>query len=324
MWPPSAIGADHYGTQQYIAPNGEVVAVPLYKLIGDVFTGAAIDPNFWTPNLGTGGSITITAGELVVSTGTTANNAIEITSVRHARFSGLAPNKLRVVVQLPDSGVANNVRHWGLWTATCGATFQMNGTVFQLTTRKGGVDTPISSGGFNGQYGATFTPGVVSHVYEIIYQPRQVVWLVDNKILHTLSASSTPWADDLNLPIHFGSVNSGGLTTNVTFKSRIATVARFGIPDIQPKSLFVQGLNAGVNLKNTPGNLHGIVLSGITNNAVINVYDNTTAAGTLIWTSGALTANGLPFDIDFKTIPFSIGLSVSITGANVNALVIYD
>lgn len=315
---------DSYGVEQHLAPNGEVTAVPLYKLAGDVFTGNPLDTNFWTPTLGTGGTTTVANGELTISTGTTANNAVELTSVRVARYSGLAPNKFRSVVQLPDAGVINNVRHWGLWTATSGATFEMNGTTFQVVTRKGGVDSVITNGNFNGQWGKTFTPGLTAHFYEIIYQPRQVIWVADNKIIHTLSASTTPWTDELHLPIHYGNVNSGGLATNVSFSVRHGTVARFGIPDIQPLGVFTVGLNAGTNLKNSPGNLHGIVLSGITNNSVVTFYDSLTATGKVIWTSGPLTANGLPFEIDMKKIPFSIGLTIAITGANLNVLTMYE
>lgn len=320
---------DHYLTKGYIAPNGENVSVPLFKLIGDVFTGPALDPNFWTSSTGTGGSIAISNGEVAISTGTTANNAVELTTARTARFSGIAPNKFRSVVQFPDAGVANNVRHWGLWTATSGATFELSGTTFRITTRKGGVDTVVADGSaskpFNGQHGASaFAPGLISHVYEIIWQPRQVVWIVDGQTLHTLNANSAPWTEELHLPIHFGSVNSGGLTTNVSFSSRLAVVARFGIPQIQPKSSFVQGLTAGVNLKNSPGNLHGVILSGITNNSVLTIYDNTTATGTVIWSSGPLTSNGLPFYLDMKAIPFSVGLSIAITGAALNAFMMYE
>jgi len=319
---------DQYGTQNYIAPNGELTAVPVYKLIGDVFTGPTLDPNFWTANVGTGGSAAISAGELVISTGTTANNAVELTTLRTARFSGAAPNKFRSVVQLPDNGVIGNVRHWGLWTTTSGTTFQISDTTFQVTTRKAGVDTVVADGSaakpFNGQWGTTFKPGRLSHVYEIIWQPRQVVWIVDNKVLHTLNANAAPWTDELHLPVHYGSVNSGGLAQNVTFSTRLAAVVRIGIPDIQPKDTFVQGLTAGVNLKNSPGNLHGVILSGITNNSVLTMYDNTTATGTVIWSSGPLTSNGLPFYLDFKKVPFSVGLSLAITGAALNAFVIYE
>jgi len=35
-------------------------------------------------------------------------------------------------------------------------------------------------------------------------------------------------------------------------------------------------------------------------------------------------ANAVPFPVDFKGIPFSIGLTLAITGANANATVIYE
>lgn len=319
---------DSYGVQQYLAPNGEVVNVPLYKLVGDVFTGPSLDPNFWNSSLGTGGSVGISGGELTISTGTTANNAVELTSVRVARFSGLAPNKFRAVVQLPDTGVANNTRHWGLWTATSGATYQMSGTTFQLVTRKDGIDSVVTNGNFNGQYGPSFTLDTNAHVYEIIWQPRQVVWTIDRKILHTFSASATPWTDELHLPIHFGNVNSGGSTTNVSFQCRLAVVARFGIPQMQPTYAFVQGLTAGQNLKNSPGEIHGITISGVVNNSVITLYDTATipipGGAKVIWSTGPMTNNTFPFNIPADTVPFHIGLSVAITGAAANAWIKYD
>jgi len=324
---------DHYGTQQYIAPNGELVSVPLYKLIGDVFTGTTLDTNFWTISTGTGGAASIIAGELILDTGTTANNATEITSVRTARFSGLAPNKIRIVVQLPDTGVANNSRHWGMGVfngsiITSGAVFQMNGTNFELVTYKAGVAAPITNGTFNGQYGTTFNPGLASHFYEIIYQPRQVIWLADNKIIHTLSAASTTWTDEYHLPIHMGCENSGGLAQSVTMKSRIATVARFGISDMLPTSAFISGLNAGQILKNTPGNIHSITFGAITNNAVVTFYDTATlpipVGARVIWSTGGMASNTVPFDIAGDKSPFHIGLTIAITVASANAWVKYE
>lgn len=149
---------DHYGINQYFAPNGEVVAVPLYKLAGDSFGGDILDSAMWTASLGTGGTATTNTGELILSTGTTANNATSIVSVTTARFSGLAPNKIRIVVQLMDAGITNNVRRGGMFTATDGTFFELNETTFKLVRRKGSVDTAITNGFFNGQWGQLFRP----------------------------------------------------------------------------------------------------------------------------------------------------------------------
>jgi len=47
-------------------------------------------------------------------------------------------------------------------------------------------------------------------------------------------------------------------------------------------------------------------------------------AGMIIWASGTMGANAVPFSIDFKGIPFSTGLTLAITGANANATIIYE
>jgi hypothetical protein len=321
---------DHYGVQQYNAPNGEVVAVPLYKLVGDTFFDSVLDPSRWTASVGTGGSAVVAAGTMTLSTGTTANNSTSLTSVHVARFSGLAPNKLRAPLQLPDGGTANNVREWGIGTLSAGAVydgafFRQDGTTLRLVTKKSGVETVVaSSGAFNGQYGTTFAVGTNSHFFEIIYQPRQVVWLADNKIIHTLSANSTTWTGNLHLNIWLANYNTNGLTTNVALQVRLATIARFGIPDTQVDGYFQQGLTAGVILKYGPGTLRSIELTGITNNAVVTLYDGTSTAGGLIMTTGAMGAQTAPISLPASDEAFNNGLFLTITGAAANAWVHFE
>lgn len=315
---------DHYGTQQYIAPNGELVAIPIYKLVGDSFSVPSLDSNMWTAVTGTGGTVDTNLGQLRLITGTTANNSVSLTSVNLARFSGAAPNKARIVIQLPDTGTVNNLREWGVKNGTDGAFFQLNGTTFNAILRKAGVDTVIASGSFNGQYGATFAPGLNAHFYEIIYQPRQVIFMADNKIIHTHSASASMWTTNLHMGIYYENTNSGGSTTNVSMFARLGVIVRFGIAETQKNSIFQQGTTAGRTVKIGAGNIHGVILSGITNNSVVTLYDNTTATGTVIWSSGPLTPNGLPFGVDMKGITFSNGLTLAITAANANCLVMYE
>jgi len=316
--------SDHYGIQQYNAPNGELTAIPLYKLVGDAFFGTVLDTGVWTPSIGTGGTVGVSNGVLVMSTGTTANNATSLISTHVARFSGLAPNKIRVPLQIPDGGTVNNTRRWGVYTATDGAFFELNGTTLKCVTRRASADSAISSGSFNGQSGPTFAPGTSSHFYEIIYQPRQVVFLADNKTIHTLSAAAVPWSNTLNLPIQYENFNTGGSVTDVAMQVRLGAVARFGIPEVQKDSFFQQGLTAGVVLKYGPGNIHSLVISGVTNNAVVTLYDNTAASGTVIFTTGAMAANTVPFSIDLGSSSFNNGLTLTVTGFAANAYVVFD
>ncbi len=315
---------DHYGNSTYFAPNGEFTALPLYKLCGDAFGGDILDPAMWTATLGTGGTATTNTGELVLSTGTTANNTTSIVSVSTARFSGLAPNKVRIVVQLPDSGVANNIRRGGMFTATNGVFFELNGTTLNLVRRKGGVDTAIANGTFNGQWGATFMPGINSHFYEIIYQPRQLVWIADQKILHTFNAAPGIWTNTLQLPICLENNNSGGSTTNVSMSVRLAVAARFGIPEMEKKGTFISGTTAATIIKHDIGNFHEITISAVSNNAQIVIYDNIAASGKVLFDTGAMPSQTVPLSLAMGSVHFNIGLTIAITGASANCLIVWD
>jgi len=321
---------DHYGTQQYLAPNGEVVAVPLYKLVGDTFFDSVLDPGRWTAATGTGGSAAVSAGQLLLSTGTTANNATSVISIHTARFSGLAPNKIRTALQLPDGGVANNIREWGVAAVSAGAAvdaafFRQNGTTLQLVVKKSSAETIVaSSGSFNGQHGATFSMGASSHFCEVIYQPRQVVWMADNKIVHTHSAASASWTGNLHMRIWLANYNTNGLTTNVAMQVRLATVARFGVADTQVDGYFQQGLTAGVILKYGPGTLRSLILSGVTNGAVVTLYDGTSTAGPVIFSTGAMGPQTAPLALNASDEAFNDGLFLTITGAAANAWVHFE
>ena len=320
---------DHYGTQQYIAPNGELVTVPLYKLVGDAFFDSVIDPLLWTTSAGTGGSVAASGGQLIMQTGTTANNVTSVSSAHIARFSGLAPNKCRIPLQCPDGGTINNTRQWGVATIADGAYFDFTGTTLSCYTIKGGVATLRASSGsatvpFNGQFGTSFTMGTSSHFFEIVYQPRQVIWLADNKIIHTLNAAASTWTDTLHLPLRFVNFNTGGSTTNVTMQVRLGAIARFGIPQTQTDGYYQQGLTAGVQLKYGPGNLLGFTASGVTNGAIITLYDGTSTAGKIIDSTGAMGPQTQPLPIPEYGEAFNDGLFLTITGASANAKVSFD
>lgn len=310
-------------------PHGELLVSPIYRLVGSSFAHASLDPNFWTATLGTGGSAVTATGELVLSTGTTANNATSVKTISSARHVAGTANKFHSSFRFPDSGLtANNTRIWGALDLTLanGAFFQIINGAFSIVTRNGGVDTVVPNGSFNGELGITVTESADNTEFDILYLVDGVWFYINGQLLHHVSALSGAWAADMSLYTYISNTNTGGSTTNVTIICRHAVISRLGSPTTQPKDNFLQrvGIDISATLKLGAGNLHGVVLSGITNNAVVTIYDNTTATGTIKWTSGTLTANGLPFEIDLKDIPFSVGLTVSITGANLNVLTMYE
>lgn len=317
---------DHYGVQQYFAPNGEVTAVPLYKLVGDAFFDGVIDAGIWKTTLVGSGNAVANGGQLVMTTGVTANSSSYVNSTHVARFSGLAPNKCRIPLQCPDGGTANNTRRWGVGNATDGAYFELTGTALSCYTMKGGVRTlRATAGTLNGQFGKTFTIGTNSHFFEIIFQPRQVVWLADNKIVHTFSAAADTWTDTLHLPLFFSNFNTNGGTTNVTMQVRLGVIARFGIPQTQVDGFLQEGATAGggVQVKLGPGNLHYVNLSNVPNGAVATWYDGTSNAGSKMDTTGVLGPQTIPLSLPYGGEAFNDGLFLSVSGS-MNVKMIFD
>jgi hypothetical protein len=316
---------DEYGFEVENTPMGEMRVVTPYRLVGAVFSGSVLDPNFWTASLGTGGSATVANAQCVLATGTTANNATSLQSVRTSRYVGASANRFRSVMRITDSGgTANNTRKWGAFNGTDGAYFQLSGTTFSVVTLKGGSPTTVSTGSFNGEHGAAYVIDNIVKTYEIYITNSKVYFVINDIILHTVSATSDTWTDTLHLPIRFENTNSGGSTTNVSMNIRSATINRLGNAQTQPTTKYQSGTTAGVICKYGPGTLHGIAVSGVSNNSVITIYDGTTTGGTVIYSTGTMGANAVPFDINLWGAPFYTGLFFTITGANSNLTIAYE
>jgi len=316
---------DRNGFVNQLSPNGEMLSVPTYRLIGSAFPGNTLDTAFWTPSVGIGGTVAPTNGMLILNTGATANNSVSVTSAQTARYVTRQINKFSCKLQLPDPGTANNTRRIGAFTANDGAFFEVAGTLVSLVTRSNGAETArIVNGNFNGRLGSTVKTGsMLEHLYEIIYNLQYVYFLVDGIVSHMMKFN-TAWSSTLDLPIRIENTNSGGSITPVIANVLSASIMKYGIAQTQVVSDFQQGLTAGRQLKLGSGNIHGIVLSGITNNSIATFYDGTSTAGRVIWTSGALASNGLPFEIDTKGVAFYAGLFIAVTSAALNILTMYE
>jgi hypothetical protein len=97
-------------------------------------------------------------------------------------------------------------------------------------------------------------------------------------------------------------------------------------PDITlPRNYYhAAGTTAGTVLKRGAGQIHGLTISQVSNNAVVTIHDNTAASGTVIWTSGAMGANTVPFNVDLRGSQFETGLTLVVSGANASVVVIYE
>jgi hypothetical protein len=316
--------SDGYGFSAENTPMGEVRAVEPYKLVGATFVGTTLDTRFWTPTVAGSGTAAQANGQLVLQTGATADSTASIVSVRNGRYIAGSSNRYRAVIRLPDAGSANNTRRWGAFTSTDGCFFQLSGTTFSVVTRKGSSDTVVSSGSFNGVLGSTFAPGTNARTWEIYWTNSKVYFVVGDDVLHTVSAPTAPWSATVSLPIAASNVNTGGGTADVQLEARVQSITRLGAAQSQPTSYYQSGTTAGVVLKYGAGNLHGVAVSGVANNSVITLYDNTAASGTILWSTGSMGANTVPFSIELHNIPFAIGLTLVISTANSNCVTSYE
>lgn len=85
---------------------------------------------------------------------------------------------------------------------------------------------------------------------------------------------------------------------------------------------FITGTTAGLNIKSSAGLLHSLLIGKPTANAVITIYDNTAASGTVIATitfPGTLLSSGpVPILLD---VEFTTGLTVVVATAGVDLTV---
>jgi hypothetical protein len=327
---------DEYGFGVENTPMGELRTVIPTRLVGANFEGGTLDTNYWTSALVNSATATQANCEVVLDTKTTATNGTaRLYSFRRGRYVSGSSMCYRSVIVLSE-GATNNKRRFGIAysatmptttdTITDGAWFQLNGTTFSIVTKRANAaDVVVSSGDFNGTLGSIYSPGTTVKTYEIYWTNSKVMFVVGDKILHTVTASTSTWAGTMNFYIYMDNTNSSNLQTSNTLSCRVASIRRLGQLFTQPTSYyFAIGTTAGVNLKLSAGNLHGIVISGAVNNTTITLSDSTSGATPpiFVWTAGSSSTQ--PYSIDFKGIPFFTGLRLTVAAQNASVTVIYE
>lgn len=319
---------DEYWFEAENTPAGELRVAPVTLLVWAAFEGTVLDPNFWTPTVANDGTAAVVDGDLTISTKTTANWSSSVYSVRRARDVPWASLRARLTVNVNNTGVANNVRTWGIanWasmpTITDGAYFKLNGTTFSVEVIDGG--TPVNVTSFNGRLGSTYELDTDVHEYEIYYVARTVYFTIDGKLLHTYSITENSWSATMEHHLHFNTVNSNGATTGNSIVIHSAWIARLWELKSQPTFGYQSGTTAWVVFKYGAWDLHELLISWVSQNSVVTLFDNTAASGKIIWSSGAMWAQTRPLSMDFAWVWFSNGLTLLITGASSNVTVIYE
>jgi hypothetical protein len=315
---------DPYGWRAEFTPMDEVRVVEPVRLAGSTFVGATVDTNFWTAAVTNDGTVTQGSGIVTLDTATTsANGTAKITSVATARYMGASSNRYRAQISLNNTGAADNTRNWGVRNGTTdGAYFQLSGTTLNIVTLKNSSETAVASGSWNGS-AATYTLTNCT-TYEIYWTNKSVYFVINGTLVHTVTTTTATWADTLNFQVFAETINANSLQTSQTIVIRVNTIVRLGKEMSVPRSYyFAAGQIAAQVLKRAPGTLHRILISQVTNNASITLWDNVAASTTTIWTSGAMGALTTPFYIEFG-IPFTTGLTLTVATANASVVVVYE
>jgi hypothetical protein len=106
---------------------------------------------------------------------------------------------------------------------------------------------------------------------------------------------------------------------------RNGIISRLGSAASQPTSYyFASGQTAGATLKIGPGNLHSIVVNSGTNGAVITLADSVNISTPVITAMTISPSTTTPYTIDFKGLPFFIGLRLIVATQNASIVVIYE
>lgn len=314
--------SDQYGFDAECTPIGELRVVNPTKLVGTAFIGPTSDANFWYVTTANGGTNGQGDGQATLRTNTTANGVCTMESTVYGRYVGGSSPRFRAVVESGDSGTANNIKRWGVFDYSDGAYFELNGSNLYVVTRKGSVESRVPSSSWNK---STTTPTVEeANTYEIYWTNKSVWFVINDKLKHQHTAPNGTWANTVSFPVRIENSNIGGSTTDTSLYCRTGTIYRLGPLTTQPINKFQSGTIASYVCKYGAGNLHGGMVSNVTNNAVITIYDSTSASGTILWSSGAMGAQTIPFPLDFHDIPFSKGLTFAITGANCNLFLAYE
>ncbi len=322
---------DRYGHESEFNLSQELRTADALRLVGAEFHGTTVDANFWAETVsGAAAAIAQIEHDVTLSSGTGNDGYAHLESVQRARFVFAHPMLYRGAIRITDDTVAGNDRLWGAFNVSGSA--PQNGFFFALdetgalsiNSAVGGSVTSVASANWNGSITA-YTVDADLHAYEIHYLILSVEFYIDHVLVHTVTAGAANISGEFDLPIGALSRNSASGVASADLDVHASIILRSGRLSTSPVHLHHPvGTTAATIAKRGLGALHRIIVAAVTNNARVIIYDNIAASGTIIFDSGAMGAQTQPFFIEIGAVPFFIGLTFSVSGANCSLTLVYE
>jgi len=301
----------------WVNPTNELAISPVYRMVGTAFDGTSLDPNFWTPTL-VNGSIAQAGGVLTLQTSAAINSSAKYVSVRKARFVPGSAQLFTGGLAMTAAPVAGNTRRVGAYDTNNGFFMQVAGTTFSIGYRKAASDTLVSTGSFNGNYGASWSPSLDTfYKVQIEMTPLAVIYYINGTKLH--SVSSAGLSDTLTLPITLENINTTN-GTDIDLQCVGCYIARQGELITNPQYYHLSGNAATHILKYGAGVLQKIMFNN-TSGTSITIYDNTSAAAPIV---GIITTAATAIGEWTYNVPFSNGLTLVTVGNGLDATIVYE
>lgn len=194
------------------------------------WTSATVNDEFTSVITGSGSWSIVDTTTLQLDTGASSSSGISLTSdIIHSYIPGKGMF-VQISIILGDSGVAGNIREWGLFDDDNGVFIRLNETQYEFVLRNNGVETVVSAPDWD----IPVTPDANGHLWYFQYQ-----WLgvgdfylyYDGELVHTHNYVGTAQKvsmENPDLPIRIRNYNSTN-TSNVLIKSGGIAVSTEGI-----------------------------------------------------------------------------------------------
>lgn len=302
-------------------PMGALRVSKTTRLVGTTFGGAgksnAVDDNFWTATPTANGTCVQSGGNIALATTVDSGSAITVQSIRTARYIGASSNFFRSQARFTTAPTANNVRRIGCFDANNGAFFEVDATGIKIVTRTNAsgspADTAVAVGSWNRL--SSWTLDTALHTFEIYFTNKSVYFVIDDVLVHKVTASTTAWASILDFPVRIENVNTG-VGSVVAMNVRVATISRLGESKTRPIYKNLSGTTGGITYKYSSGTLHGVVINAAAGGtSVCSIYDALSATNPIAKINIANSnISGVTFGID--GLDFYTGLYVVVTNGS--------